>query len=106
MCCRRMLSSLYILNHCLIQNLLAEIRAQVRGRAQVYLPSPEQRREFALHAGHAEEAGCTTPLKLHQGVDVAIGTEIVAQRRAEHGQPANAMRAAERGDGQPRQGYL
>ena len=52
-----------------------------------------------LYAAEADVARHVLRLELHQHVDVAVGAEVVAEDGAEQRHPADAVAAAERGDG-------
>lgn len=66
------------------------------GRIQVHLAPAEQGRQAQLYGSECEQTRGTVRRKLHQHVDVAVGPEVVPQRRAEDGQLGDPVGSAER----------
>jgi hypothetical protein len=64
--------------------------AQVAGCAQVDLAT-EKAAQLQLDRGDSQQAGSATGFELDKEVDVAIGMEVVSQRRSEEGESCDAM---------------
>lgn len=71
--------------------------AQVARGADISL-SPENRGQFFLHPGQGDETGNVLRRILHQHIHVTVFGEIVAQDRAEKGQPQQKVPPAEFGN--------
>jgi len=95
MCRNRTASSLCILHLRLVQHLLAEIAAQILGRAEVHFSSPEQGRQLTLHARDPEKPRDLPWLKLNEQINIAVGAEIRPQRRAKDCQTPDVALSAE-----------
>src|SRR5450756_217488 len=78
------------------QHLILEETADVLGIDEVDLASPKELGELRLDR-HDLEARLSLRLELHKHVDVAVGTEVVAQHGAEEGHAADAVTTAQRG---------
>src|SRR5450756_237072 len=81
----------------ILEDLVAEVAAELLGRAQIDAAT-EKLAELLLHARHREVADRGLGLELDQHVDVALGAEIVAKHRAEERQAPDAAAAAELAD--------
>ncbi len=57
-------------------------------------PASDHPCQFILH-GDELKPGCVSGIELHQNVHVAVRPEIIAQHRAEQGQPPDMMPPAE-----------
>jgi hypothetical protein len=79
--------------HRLCQDAGTEARLQALGRAQID-GTPEQRLEVVLKLQEREEPD--RPVKLHQEIDVAARTRLVARHRPEQGQPRHSEALMER----------
>ena len=67
-------------------------------RQHLHGPTTQKLRELALDADEVQ-AGNVARLKLHQDVDVAVGSKIVAKYRPEQNQSHDVMSSAECRDG-------
>jgi len=94
MCLMRMTASGFTLDFRSTLDFLAEIPAEILGSAHVRLAPAEQRRQFELEIGHAQQAGLCLRLELDQQIDVAVGTRQPFQRRAEQREAADAAPTA------------
>jgi hypothetical protein len=71
------------------QYILAEISAQILGRAKIDLAAAEQCGQFAFHARDAEQAGNVGGFELYKYIDVAVRTKIGSQHGPEKGHAAD-----------------
>lgn len=72
----------------------AEVSAQVLGRAQVH-PAPDELLEFEFDGGEPQQSGRATWLELHQQVEIAVGTQLPPECRAEQGQVSDPVSATQ-----------
>jgi hypothetical protein len=72
MCNMRTRSSACILHLGGAHHLVAEVRAQILRRTQIYLTPAQQGGQIGLHARKAYEPGDRTGLELHQEIDIAV----------------------------------
>lgn len=82
-------SSLRILNLGLLQHILAEISAQILGRAKIHLATAEQCGQFTFHARDAEQARNVGGFGLYKDINVALGAQIGSQHGPEQGHTAD-----------------
>ena len=66
-----------------VQHRLSEMAAQFLRHLEIHLVPAKQSRQAHLHACVREEPRDAAGRKLHQHVDVAVGPEVVPQRRAD-----------------------
>ncbi|HEX5545587.1 MAG TPA: hypothetical protein VFX10_08830 [Nitrospira sp.] len=78
-----------ILNLGLLQHILAEISAQILGRAKIHFAAAEQGEQFTFHARDAEQARNVGGFELYKYINVALGTEIGPQHGPEKGHAAD-----------------
>ena len=90
-----------ILHFGLLDDPLAEIRTEELGRVQVHFP-PQQFGEFLLHGKERQPRHVAWP-KLHEHIEIAVGTGVTMQRRAKHGEFADMMPPAKLRDLRRRQ---
>ena len=67
------------LNFGLVQTLLAEAGTEILGWAQVDFAAREAFREVRFDAGDAQQPGDAVRLEFDEQVDIAAGSEVVAQ---------------------------
>jgi len=76
---------------------VTEVAAQVLGSPEIDL-APEYPAELDLHGGESKKTDPGPIIKIHEDVDVALGTEITAKNRPEKGELPDSVTPAEIGD--------
>lgn len=76
--CKRIPSSLHILNFRRVQYILPEIVAQILGRSQIDLASREQFGQLQLHTGNAQQPRNPIRFELDEYVHIALRSEVLA----------------------------
>jgi len=74
----------------LAKDFVSEIGTEATSGSQIDPPA-EQLRKLDLQLGHAQVSDRASRLKLDENVDVALGTEVVADNRAKQRQAPNAI---------------
>jgi hypothetical protein len=78
-------------------DFITKVRAEKAGGVKINRTA-EKRRQFALK-GEESQSNARIRLEFDQDIKVAVGPEVVAERRAEDGQSADVIPAAEIGQG-------
>ena len=78
----------------LAEDPVSEVRTERPRRAEVDVP-PEERRELLPRLAELEEARSAVGLELDEDVDVAPGTEVVAENRPEERETPHPVATAE-----------
>jgi hypothetical protein len=72
-------------------HLVAEIAAQVAGRAQIHWSSVQKRRQLSLNPSQADQAGLFPALKLDEKIDIALWSVGALEHRSKQRQAADVV---------------